>query len=171
MLMGICAGAAAGAGLLARTQGARPTIALGVALALYAALGLSSVVLAVPARAEPWLSPLVGAATGIVTAATGVYVIPAVPYLQALGLDKDELVQACGLSFTVSTVALAAVLAHDGVLDASVAGASLWALAPALAGMALGQWARSRVRPELFRLCFLAALLALGAHLALRGLL
>jgi uncharacterized membrane protein YfcA len=57
------------------------------------------------------------------------------------------------------------------VLDASVAGASLWALAPALAGMALGQWARSRVRPELFRLCFLAALLALGAHLALRGLL
>jgi hypothetical protein len=30
---------------------------------------------------------------------------------------------------------------------------------------------RSRVRPELFRLCFLAALLALGAHLGLRGLL
>jgi uncharacterized membrane protein YfcA len=110
---------------------------------------------------------LVGAATGIVTAATGVYVIPAVPYLQALGLDKDELVQACGLSFTVSTVALAGVLAHDGVLDTSVAGASL--LAPALAGMALGQWVRSR--PELFRLCFLAALLGLGAHLAVRGLL
>jgi uncharacterized membrane protein YfcA len=80
-------------------------------------------------------------------------------------------VQACGLSFTVSTVALAGVLAHDGVLDTSVAGASLLALAPALAGMALGQWVRSRVRPELFRLCFLAALLALGAHLALRGLL
>lgn len=40
----------------------------------------------------------------------------------------------------------------------------------ALAGMAFGQWLRSRVRPELFRVCFLAALLALGAHLALRGL-
>ena len=65
--------------------------------------------------------------------------------------------------------ALAAVLARDGVLDTAVAGASL--LAPALAGMALGQWVRSRVRPELFRLCFLAALLALGAHLGLRGLL
>jgi uncharacterized protein len=104
MLIGICAGAAAGAGLLAGAQGARPTIALGVALALYAALGLSSVVLAVPARAEPWLSPLIGLVTGIVTAATGVYVIPAVPYLQALGLDKDELVQACGLSFTVLVV-------------------------------------------------------------------
>ena len=96
-----------------------------------------------PARAEPCL-PLVGAATGIVTAATGVYVIPAVPYLQALGLDKDELVQACGPSFTVSTVALAAVLAHDGVLDTAVAGASLLALA----GMALGQWVRCAGAPR-----------------------
>jgi hypothetical protein len=29
---------------------------------------------------------VVGLATGLVTAATGVFVIPAVPYLQALGL-------------------------------------------------------------------------------------
>jgi uncharacterized membrane protein YfcA len=168
MLIGICVGAWAGAGLLA--DGARPSVALGAALVLYAALGLTSVAFSVSARAEPWLSPLIGAATGVVTAATGVYVIPAVPYLQALGLEKDELVQALGLSFTVSTVALAAVLAHDGVLETSVAGASLLALVPALAGMALGQWVRSRVRPDLFRVCFLVGLLALGAHLALRVL-
>jgi hypothetical protein len=37
-------------------------------------------------RAEPWLSPLVGLATGLVTGATGVFVIPAVPYLQAPAL-------------------------------------------------------------------------------------
>ena len=36
--------------------------------------------------------------------------IPAVPYLQALGLSRDQLVQALGLSFTVSTLALAAGL-------------------------------------------------------------
>ncbi len=168
MLIGICVGAWAGVGLLA--DGARPSVALGAALALYAALGLTSVAFSVPAHAEPWLSPLIGAATGVVTAATGVYVIPAVPYLQALGLEKDELVQALGLSFTVSTVALAAVLAHDGVLETSVVGASLLALVPALIGMALGQWVRSRVRPDLFRVCFLVGLLALGGHLAVRGL-
>jgi uncharacterized protein len=33
----------------------------------------------------------------------GVFVIPAVPYLQVIGFDKEELVQALGLSFTVST--------------------------------------------------------------------
>ena len=65
----------------------------------------------------PWagrLSPFVGALTGLVTAATGVFVIPAVPYLQALGLQRDMLVQALGLSFTVSTLALAGGLAQDG---------------------------------------------------------
>jgi uncharacterized protein len=171
MLLGICLGAWAGAGLLTGDHGARPTIALGAALMLYAVLALSSVQLVVPARAEPWLAPLVGLATGVVTAATGVYVIPAVPYMQALGLEKDELVQASGLSFTVSTVALAAVLARAGVLETAIAGASLLALVPALLGMALGQWVRSRVSAGAFRVCFLVGLLLLGAHLALRGLL
>jgi hypothetical protein len=41
--------------------------------------------------------------TGLVTSATGVFVIPAVPYIQGLGLDRNQLVQALGLSFTVST--------------------------------------------------------------------
>ena len=100
---------------------------------------------------------------------TGVFVIPAVPYLQALSLEKDDLVQALGLSFTVSTVALAAILAHDGALQLAIAGASALALLPALAGMALGQWLRARARPDVFRLCFFAGLLLLGAHLAVRG--
>src|SRR4029453_576821 len=57
-----------------------------------------------PARPgpEPVLGPITGALTGGITAATGVFVIPAVPYLQAIGLQKDELMQALGLSFTVS---------------------------------------------------------------------
>ena len=113
---------------------------------------------------------LIGAATGLVTAATGVYMIPSAPYLQAIGLEKDDLVQALGLSFTVSTLALAATLVQDGTLQMSIAGASLLALAPALIGMVLGQWVRARVRPETFRICFFAGSLLLGAHLVMRAL-
>ncbi len=40
----------------------------------------------------------------------GVFAIPAVPYIGALGLSKDELIQALGLSFTVWTIALAAAI-------------------------------------------------------------
>src|SRR3954454_20825155 len=131
--------------------------------------GLSSY--AVSVRAEAWLGPVAGAATGLITAATGVFVIPAVPYLQALGLGREELVQALGLSFTVSTLALAASLAGAGALGVHSAWGSVLALAPAWAGMLAGQRVRRTVRPELFRRCLSASLLLLGAHLALRGLL
>src|SRR5262249_27887226 len=68
--------------------------ALGAALALYAITSLAPLRIEVPARAEWWLEPLVGAATGIVTATTGVFVIPAVPYLEGLQLAPEDLVQA-----------------------------------------------------------------------------
>jgi uncharacterized protein len=116
------------------------------------------------------LSPLIGAMTGVVAAATGVFVVPAVPYLQALGLAREELVQVLGLSFTMSTVALAMMLTYDGSFQLSVAGTSLMALLPASVGVFVGQWVRGRVRAETFRLCFFIGLLLLGAHLALRPL-
>jgi len=171
MLIGICVGAWLGAGLMTAGDRARTTLALGLALMAYAALGLSKIKFSVHPRHEPWLAPLVGVATGVVTAATGVFVLPAGPYLQAIGFEKDDLVQALGISFTVSTVALAGVLAGDRMFSISTAGLSLIALLAALAGMALGQILRARVREETFRVCFFAGLLLLGGHLALRGIL
>lgn len=89
-------------------------MALGAVLAAYALLALFLPRLAVPVSLERVLSPVIGAITGVLTGATGVFVVPAVPYLSALGLSKDELVQALGLSFTVSTVALGGALGTAG---------------------------------------------------------
>lgn len=171
MLGGICIGTWAGSGLMTGGDTAVTTAALGWALAVYAVVGLTAVSMTLPPAWETWLSPLVGTLTGLVTAATGVFVVPAVPFLQALGLTKDELVQALGLSFTVSTIALAASLAGDGAYGATLAGTSLLAIAPALAGMTLGQWARGRLRPGTFRRWFFVSLLALGLYMAVRDLL
>jgi uncharacterized membrane protein YfcA len=170
MLAMICLGTWAGAGLLTGSSGGRATAALGTALVLYALLGLSQLQLRVASRWERPLSPLIGGATGFVTAATGVFVLPAVPFLQALGLDREDLIQALGLSFTVSTLALAAGLAHDGAFGSATLGGSFLAVIPALAGMAIGQWLRLRIQPALFRRCFFAGLLLLGADLAIRAL-
>jgi len=167
MMAGVVVGTLATAGILARAQAGSATAALGVALIAYAAVGLSGAKLSLPRWCEPWLSPLVGLATGLVTGATGVFVLPAVPYLQAIGLEKDELVQALGLSFTVSTLALAAGLLRNSIPSVS-AGLSLLSLVPALAGMALGQAIRLRIEAGTFRKVFFAGLLALGAWLVLR---
>jgi uncharacterized membrane protein YfcA len=153
--LGVCLGTWAGAAFIAGLGGPWSAVALGVALMAYAVSGLAALRLVVPRVAEPWLGPMAGVVTGAITSATGVFVIPAVPYMQAIGLTKDELVQALGLS---------------GAFTWDLAGPSLAAVVIALAGMRLGQAVRARLAPATFRLWFFAGLLALGAYLAARGL-
>ena len=159
----------AAAGLITGPYAGRAVTWLGAALVVYAAIGFTTLRLSIPARYEAWLSATAGVATGIVTGATGVFVIPAVPYLQALGFDKDDLVQALGLSFTTSALALAAGLASHGAFQLTAVGTSTLCVAPALAGMAIGQIIRAKVNPKTFRLLFLVGLLLLGGDLIVRS--
>ncbi|EXI90100.1 MAG: Sulfite exporter TauE/SafE [Candidatus Accumulibacter regalis] len=145
--------------------------ALGALLALYGVFALAARRFSVPANAERWLSPLVGLMTGLIAGATGLFAIPAVPYLSALGLAKDELVQALGLFFSVSTLALAAALALTGKYQWVTAGTSLLAIGPALLGMVIGQRVRDRLEPEAFRRWFFVGLSALGVYMLARALL
>ena len=171
MLAGICIGTFIGAAWLPNGNSGKATVWLGTALVLYAALGLIKIQFKVPLRAEVWLGLLMGTATGTITVATGIFVLPGTPYVQALQFERDRMVQALGLSFTVSTVTLAAALGHAGEIHVTLLGPALVALAAALIGMWLGQLVRGRIRAETFRLCFFVGLLLLGAHLALRGVL
>ena len=143
--------------------------ALGGALLMYALSGLFLPTFKVKPATERWLGPLCGLLTGIITSATGVFVIPAVPYLQALGLNRDQLVQALGLSFTVSTLALAAGLAWRGSLGGGEISASLLALVPALLGMWLGQMLRQCISAVLFKRVFFIGMALLGGHLLVSG--
>ncbi len=171
MMLGIVAGTVAGSFILADGNTRWTTAGLGSALVVYAGFTLLARQVSVPLSLEKWLSPLVGLTTGIVTGGTGVFVIPAVPYLQALGLRKDDLIQALGLSFTVSTIALAAGLGWRGAFELDGLVLSSLAIAPALAGMWLGQVVRRKVSPETFRRWFLIGLLLLGAELVLKSVL
>jgi uncharacterized membrane protein YfcA len=113
----------------------------------------------------------VGYVTGAISAATGVFVIPAVPYLQALSLRKDEMVQALGLAFSVATIALAVRLWNGAALSTAPLTLSIVAVVPALAGMAVGQRLRQRISEQTFRKGFFVTLIALGLHMAISALL
>jgi uncharacterized protein len=170
METGVCLGTWTGAGMMAGSKAGPASIALGIALIAYAAAGLMNVRLPrVSARTERWLGPFVGGATGLITAATGVFAIPAVPYLQALSFRREEFGKALGLSFTVSSIALAWSLAATGSLDLGSGIHSLLALFPALVGMAAGQRLQRTMRPATFQRWLFAGLLLLGAHLAIKG--
>jgi uncharacterized protein len=171
MLVAALLGAIVGARVLTGADASLTTVGLGLTLALYAAIGLFVRPFRVPPRAERWLSPLVGLVTGLITGGTGVSTMPAAPYLQTLALDRDDLIQALGLCFTVSTVGLAIGLTRGEAFHLGQLAASALAVIPALLGMWCGQLARKRISPDAFRRYFLICLFLLGCELALRPLL
>jgi uncharacterized membrane protein YfcA len=168
MMAGIVAGTLAAASFIAGSGGTWAATGLGAALTLYAASGLLSWRFSVSPRHERRLSPVIGVVTGLVTGGTGVFVVPAVPYLQALDLKKEDLVQALGLSFTVATVALAIGLARESAFASGDIASSFLAVVPALLGMWIGQHVRERISPATFRRWFFICMLALGLQLLLR---
>jgi uncharacterized membrane protein YfcA len=89
------------------------------------------------------------------------------PYFQAVGMEKDEFVQALGVFFTIGTLALAFNLTAAGLLDESTALPGIVALVCAFTGMAIGQAVRSRLEPEAFRRWFLISMICLGIYLAI----
>ncbi|CAG9168958.1 hypothetical protein LMG23992_01358 [Cupriavidus laharis] len=168
MMLCIVIGTLMGTRLLVVVDSVWSGRALGLALIAYAAYALFVPTLSVPERLEPRLSPVVGMVTGLLTGVTGIFTIPAVPYVQSLGLQKDELVEALGLSFTVSTIALAGGFLAQDAFRLDQLGLSLLAVLPALVGMWLGSIVRQKISPKTFRRCFLLFLVILGLELTLR---
>jgi uncharacterized protein len=166
LMVGTVVGIWLNAGMLTGPYARYGTIVLGVLLVIYAIIGLSTFSFKVAPANEGWIGGIVGLITGVVSAATGVQVIPSMPFMQAIGMEKDELVQALGVFFTVATLALAFNLTAAGLLSAATALPGAVAMAAAFAGMFVGQAVRSRMQPEVFRRWFLFAMILLGLYLA-----
>jgi uncharacterized membrane protein YfcA len=166
LMIGTVIGIWLNAGLLTGPYAPYGTVTLGVLLVIYAIVGLSRFNFKVARRDEKWIGGIVGLITGVVSAATGVQVIPSMPFMQAIGMEKNELVQALGVFFTVATVALAFNLTTAGLLTAATALPAAVAMAAAFAGMFVGQAVRSKMQPDVFRRWFLIAMILLGLYLA-----
>src|ERR1700760_4556435 len=139
LLIGTAAGIWLNAGALTGPYAHLTTIALGLLLAINAVIGLRKFSFTVARQNEKWIGGIVGLITGMISAATGVQVIPSMPYMQAIGIERDELVQALGVFFTVATVMLSVNLTTSGLLSASTALPGAIAMGCSFAGMFIGQ--------------------------------
>lgn len=126
---------------------------LGVLLIAYAAYGLArpAIRLRISRGAMLAASLVVGFVTGALTAATGVFIVPMVMFLQMLDFEKERMVQALGLSFTVCTIALAVSLGWNASWEALSSIEGGVALACAFVGMGLGVRMRGRISAVAFR--------------------
>ncbi|WP_299814728.1 sulfite exporter TauE/SafE family protein [uncultured Roseibium sp.] len=160
----------AGTFILTQIPGGAADLLLGVLMVAYAVPMLIGVVLRLPARLEIPVGVGLGLLNGVLSGLTGSYSVPGVMYLQSLGLKRDELIQAMGLLFLLSTIALGASLGGFGLMGGREAVASLALVVPSLAGVLAGQMIRRRISETAFRRLILASILLLGLYLIPLGL-
>lgn len=161
-------GLAAGLALLAWIDGATAAAALGAVLCVYALYAFFRPAARLGDRLVRPLAPPVGLATGLINGLTGSQVMPLMPFMLALQLDPNRLVQAINCSFTLSSLVMAAGLARLELFSLEQLAISVLGVLPALAGVKLGGMLRRRLEPEIFRKMVLAVLLVLGVSLMLR---
>lgn len=142
---------------------------LGALLVLSTALSLSRLRIHVPKRWESKLNPFIGATSGILAGMTGAFTVPGVVYLQSTQLRREELVQAMGILFTLSTVGLSISMGAQNLLTAELGLASIGAVVPTFTGVVIGTRIRKRTSERSFRLTFLVALGVLGIYIVSRS--
>lgn len=160
-----------GAAVLTRVAPPALSALLGGLLVTYALFSLSGVRPVLSKQQEQWFGPLSGCLNGIFTGMTGSFILPGIPYLNALRLPRDQLVQAMGILFMLSTCFLAMALGDNDLLSPQQGLLSFMGLLPASCGMVLGQRIRRRLAGNLFRVLFFLSLLLLGIYLVVRNIL
>src|SRR5262249_37155041 len=166
----VCAllGTLPAAGILTRANVRVTTALLGGGLVVYALIGLIGVPFKVSLCREPELGTLTGLTKGLIDGRRGIFGVPGVPYVQALNLGKDELVQALAISAFVSTLALALGLGLNNGLSGAMVAPAMIALVVPFVSMAIGKALRSRLSVAAFRRWVLAGVLLLGSSMVAR---
>ena len=167
-LMAAAVGIWLGVRILVVSDAALLSKLLGVMIVVYSLLSLARFKPSVPPSLEAWIAPPLGVINGVLTGLTGAFVVPSVFYLQALGLERNVLVQAMGTMFLFSTVCMALALGSQAFITVDLALLSSAAVIPAMGGMVVGRRLSRRLSEAVFRKLLFAALLALGLYILLR---
>lgn len=170
MLVTAAIGVWAGIAALYRIEMSYLLITLGVVVAAYSLINLSSWRLSASEKSIPILSPVVGFLSGILAGTTGSIGVPVAIYFQALGMAKDVFVQAVGVQFLFTGSIMALALIHQDGLNAETLPISALAMIPAFLGMAAGQWVRGKVSEDRFRTGLWVFMLVIGLNLVRKGL-
>lgn len=170
MLVTAAFGVWGGAALLYRVELSYLLITLGIVVAGYSLMNLFTVRLSISDKSLPIVSPIVGLFSGLLGGTTGSIGVPVVIYYQAMGMLKDVFVQAVGINFLFTGLALALALTYEKGLNAETLPLSALAVIPTYVGMYAGQWVRKRVSEDRFRTCLWVFLLLVGLNLFRKGI-
>jgi uncharacterized membrane protein YfcA len=120
-------------------------------------------------RSELWLKGPVGICTGFINGLTGSQVLPVLPFMLSLNLDKDLFIQAINLSFTFSSLIMLVLLNRFNLLNAENLATSSLGLIPVVVGIFVGGRLRKALPQKRYRQVVLAFLAVIGLILLIRA--
>lgn len=167
MLLALLPGLVFGLWILSRIDGAQAGAILGIMLILWCAFSFVTPELRLPQRLERPLAPVSGVLTGVINGVTGSQVMPAVPFLMMLQLDRNLFIQAINCSFTLSSLVMALGLSQLGLYSLDDVIISAIGACFVFLGVRLGAAIRHRLSESVFRNAILAMLTAMGLSLSL----
>lgn len=171
MLLATLPGLVLGLWLLGSVDGPTAGAVLGVLLIAYCAFAFAKPDLQLPPHLERPLAPISGFLTGTLNGITGSQVMPSMPFLMALRMDRNMFIQATNCSFTLSSIVMMIGLSRLGLVPLSAVVIGTIGIAFAYIGIKAGERVRDRLNPAQFRLALLGMLTLMGLSLMVRGLL
>lgn len=170
LLLGIGAGTAISVRMLATFNVTALYGILGAIVVVFASVLHRRLVFSVAPRAEPWLAPAAGVASGLVGGLSMLFGTVYAMYFSGLKLGKEALVAAISLANVWATLVLAAAMARYDLVGGADLVASLLALIPAFGGVLLGTWLRRYINEDLFRKTLAVVLFLIGLNLIRKAL-
>jgi uncharacterized membrane protein YfcA len=157
--------------ILDRVNGLIAGAVLGTVLILYGLVSISRPAFHLPDHLAGRLAPISGFLTGLVNGITGSQVMPILPFLLSLRLDPKRFVQGVNISFTLSSLVMAAGLTKIGLMTWHSVAISLAGLVPVFIGVKAGSFVREKLPAETFRKLVLIMLIAFGLILVGKAIL
>lgn len=145
-------------------------IFLGLVLILYALLALTKRPITLSESLERGLKIPVGFFTGFINGLTGSQVMPVLPYLLSLGLDKNTFIQAINISFTLSSVIMLFGMNQLGYLSPHTFLIAVGGAIPLMTIVYVGGKLRNRISQKAYQKLVLIFLLILGIILSVKSL-
>lgn len=154
---------------LGKSDNEIPKAVLGVLLFLYGVWGLTNGLMIITKKHEKQLSLPVGFVSGLANGITGSQIMPIMPYLLSLKLDRDLFVQTINSAFTLNSLIMILGLANLGIITVPMVTLSAAGILPVALGVYLGGKIRKRVSEDVFRKMVLILFLFLGLNLIARS--
>lgn len=165
MLLALVPGLALGLWTLAYIDGRLAGAILGIMMLAWCVFSFAKPELSIAAHWERPLAPFSGFITGTINGITGSQVMPMVPFMMMLRLERNLFIQAVNCSFTLSSLVMMLGLGKLGLFSREDVLISAIGVCFVTLGLSYGAVIRRRLSETLFRHAILVLLALMGLAL------